>query len=223
MRHRLLLAACAALLATASTASAAQLSGEYLEARTCNVFIGPCFANGEMNLDGKEAIMAWKVDRGSWEGVPLDGLGAALVVAAENTLGYDGVFAMKAGATKSIVLVDERASETQRDALVRFVKESAKSLTEHVVGVIPVPFELKNDHLAGHGLFSAGKIAKIETREVRDSDCVCSNEIVYYLPLADVENFSPAFSTANSYQGKHLDSRWQMQGQANAFLATFRR
>ena len=68
-------------------AAAAQITGEYLEARTCNVYTGPCFANAEMSLSGKEALMAWKVDKGTWNDVQLDGLGAALILHAQGTLG----------------------------------------------------------------------------------------------------------------------------------------
>ena len=38
------------------------------------MWTGPCFANAEMGLAGKEAVMAWKVDQGSWNDVKLDGL-----------------------------------------------------------------------------------------------------------------------------------------------------
>jgi hypothetical protein len=57
-----------------TTASAAQISGEYIEARTCDVYTGPCFANGEMGLSGREAVMAWRVEEGTWNGVELGGL-----------------------------------------------------------------------------------------------------------------------------------------------------
>ena len=55
-------------LAMAANLQAANISGEYLEARTCNVYTGPCFANAEMGLAGKEALMAWKIDKGQWKG-----------------------------------------------------------------------------------------------------------------------------------------------------------
>ena len=126
---------------------AAQITGEYLEARTCNVYTGPCFANAELSLTGKEALMAWKVDKGTWNDVKLDGLGAALVLHAQGTLGFDGVFPMQAGKIKSVVLVDDKASKEQHDALVAFVKNSTKDLSKNVVNVERVPFELKNDHI----------------------------------------------------------------------------
>ena len=75
MRSMHLLTAALVLLSAVSTGLAAEITGEYLEARTCDVYTGPCFANAEMELAGKEALLAWKVDQGSWKGVSLDGLG----------------------------------------------------------------------------------------------------------------------------------------------------
>lgn len=223
MRRIQVIAASAALMLAASIGSAAEISGEYLEARTCSVYTGPCFANAEMGLCGKEALMAWKVDEGRWNGVSLEGLTVALVLKAEGTLGYDGVFPMEAGKIDSVILVDEKANAKQRDALVAFVKDSAKDLTKNVVKVQAAPLKLENDHLSGKGRFSAGKLAKIETRALKAGDCVCTNEIVYYLPLTDVENYSPAYSLTMSYQGDALNNQWTTNNTRSAFLATFRR
>jgi hypothetical protein len=63
-----MLSGCLAVLSLVSTGAAAEISGEYLEARTCDVYTGPCFANGEVGIAGKEAVMAWKVDEGKWAG-----------------------------------------------------------------------------------------------------------------------------------------------------------
>lgn len=211
------------LVLSASVAHAAQITGEYLEARTCDVWTGPCFGNAEMGQAGKEAVMAWKVDEGSFSGVSLDGLGVALVVNAEGTLGTNGIFPMRAGKTRSVILVDEKADEKQRAALVDFVKDTAGELVGKLASVQTVPIELSNDHLDGRGVFQAGEIAKIETRKLGKGDCVCTNEIMFYLPLTEVENFSPAYVKTNSYQGEGLNNKWTAKYQRGAFLATFRR
>ena len=39
----------------------AQIKGQYLETRSADVYVGQCFANGEMNLSGQEAIVAWHI------------------------------------------------------------------------------------------------------------------------------------------------------------------
>lgn len=219
-------AACLAtglLALSAVHVSAAQITGEYLEARTCNVYTGPCFANAEMSLTGKEALIAWKVDKGQWNDVKLDGLGAAVVLKAQGTLGYDGVFPMEAGKIKSIIMVDRRATTRQHAALVSFVKDSAKEYTKDVIKVEKVPFELTNNHLDNVGIFKAGKLAEIKTRKMKDSDCVCTNEVIYYQPLTKIENASVAYSLKLSYQGKGLGTRFTNRGIRSSFLGTFRR
>src|ERR1700686_3222797 len=139
MRGLCSIGACAAILLTCSAAGAGQISGEYLEARSCDVFTGPCFANAQMGSAGKEAVMAWKVDEGRWQGVPVAGLGVAVVLNSEGTLGYDGVFPMKAGAVKSVILVDEKATARQQTALIDFVKHTAHDVLGSVQTVKRVP------------------------------------------------------------------------------------
>jgi len=223
MRSMHLLTAALVLLSAVSTGLAAEITGEYLEARTCDVYTGPCFANAEMELAGKEALLAWKVDQGSWKGVSLDGLGVALVVNSQGTLGYDGVFPMKAGKIKSVILVDEKATSEQHEALVAFVKETAKEILGTVMKIQSVPLTLTNDHLEGRGVFKAGKLAKIETRALQMCDCICTNEIIFYQPLTDVDNFSPAYLNTLSYRGEGLNNKWTTNNLRSAFLATFRR
>ena len=46
--------------------------GAYVEARTAEVFTGGCIMNGEAATTGREALLAWKVDRGSFNGVALE-------------------------------------------------------------------------------------------------------------------------------------------------------
>ncbi|HET6426399.1 MAG TPA: DUF1326 domain-containing protein [Planctomycetaceae bacterium] len=200
-----------------------QIAGEYIEARTCDVYTGPCFANGEMGLSGREAVMAWRVEQGQWNGVELAGLSVAVIANSENTMGDTGVFKMKAGKITSVILVDEKADAAQRTALEAFVRDTAKHYTQHIRLVKPVALKLDNDHLAGKGVFVAGDIAKIETRALAKGDCVCTNEMVYYQPLNKVSDFTPAFSKTLSYTGDGLENQWTTHGQRSAFLATFRR
>ena len=55
MKAKGLLLAVALLLAAPAMA---QISGQYLESRTADVYTGPCFANSEVNLTGREAVLA---------------------------------------------------------------------------------------------------------------------------------------------------------------------
>ena len=138
------------------------------------------------------------------------------MIKAEGTLGSNGIFPMKAGATKSVILVDEKADQKQREALVAFVKDSAGQLIGTLEEVRPVPISLTNDHLEGRGVFKAGDLAEIQTRKMGKRECICTNEIIFYLPLTAVENYSPAYSLVNAYKGEALNSRWVAKNQRNA-------
>ena len=82
----LLMVAC--LMGFFSISMAAQeIRGDYLETRSADVYTGQCFANGEVNLVGNEAILAWHVRTGSWDGIPLHGLTVASAVRATGTGG----------------------------------------------------------------------------------------------------------------------------------------
>ena len=65
----------------------AAVSGDYVEIRSCDVYTGSCFANAEMGLEGKDAIMTWSIRKGEVDGVNLDGLKVVAVVRASGTLG----------------------------------------------------------------------------------------------------------------------------------------
>jgi hypothetical protein len=223
MKCLAILAAVIVTLFTSSLLPAAEISGEYLEARTCDVYTGPCFANGEVGIAGKEAVMAWKVDEGSWAGKDLSGLGVALIIKANDTLGFGGTFYVNPDKITVVIVVDEKADAEQAQALVRFVKENARHLTDDVVKVEKAPITLTNDHLSGKGIFSAGKLAKIETRKLAKGDCICSNESVIYPPLTKVDNAHAAYTVNMTYEGKGLNRTWSSVNKRSAFLATFER
>ena len=42
--------------------------GDYVEARTADVYTGPCVANAEVGLVGNLAVFGWKINRGDWHG-----------------------------------------------------------------------------------------------------------------------------------------------------------
>ncbi|HZT81410.1 MAG TPA: DUF1326 domain-containing protein, partial [Gemmataceae bacterium] len=117
------LALAAVTLAAAAPASAAGITGKYLEARTCDVYTGPCFANAEMNLTGKHAILAWKVEKGSVGDARLDGLSVVALVQASDTLGLE-----QKGPAKAVLIVDSRASAAQKAALVRLAQKQGGDL-----------------------------------------------------------------------------------------------
>ena len=80
MRRAITAIALAGLAAVSVGARGVSIRGAYVEARTAEVFAGGCIMNGEAATTGKEALLAWKVDQGSFEGVALNGLAVVAAV-----------------------------------------------------------------------------------------------------------------------------------------------
>jgi hypothetical protein len=213
-----------AIVLTGTFASADKIQGVYMETRTCQVYTGPCFANAEIGLAGKNAIMAWKIQQGSIsmadEGiVDLSGLSVVLVMRASHTLAFRGVNDPKS--IKSIILVDQRANPVQRQALIQFARKHAGRAGQDIVRIASVPIQMELDLLDLRGQLIAGKEVTIKTRKARPEDCICMNESAYYPPLAKVENFAPGVTIEGKFNGRGLGTRWTTPGDRSAYMATF--
>src|SRR5207244_6269666 len=89
------------------------VTGEYVEARTAEVFTGGCIMNSEAETMGKQAVLAWKVDRGSFNGIALDGLSVVAAIAGDRNLGMQEMGGAKP-AVRSAFFVDQRANPAQQ-------------------------------------------------------------------------------------------------------------
>ncbi len=207
------------LFVAAPGIATAAISGHYLEARTCQVYTGPCFANGETGLAGHEAVMAWNVTEGDHHGVDLAGLNVVVVLKSDATLGFGGI--KDADKIRSMIIIDDKASQSQRDALVDFAKQRIGRAGEYVTSVTSAPITLSLDTAELKGRLTAGKSIELATRQARPGDCICSNESAYYPPLAEVENFAPGVTTLGNVKARALGSTWSIPQSRSAYMATF--
>ena len=210
------------LMAGSIVSAKAAIRGDYVEVRSADVFAGACFANSEVGLVGDEAMLAWKINSGSWNGVDLTGLGIVAVVRAKSTLGDPYHNPLPA---KTVLILDERASAAQRQALEAFVKSMAGPLVDNVVRMEYAPISLETgagEHDARAKL-TAGKFARIETRAICHGDHLCGNEFVYYPPLTEISHAMPAFTIEEAFSGQGLDSVWRRADKRSAFVGTFAR
>lgn len=224
MRRMMFMAALTLLTLTlASFANAQSISGDYIETRSADVWTGPCVANGEMNLAGDQAILAWRVKKGEWNGVPLDGLSVVAVVKANATLGdqYNNPYP-----AKTVVIVDEKACGDQPKALVEFAQSMAGELLKNVVRLEVAPIKVEVSGENGHygaTTVRAGNIAGIQTRAINAKDHLCGNEDVFYQPLAEMTHSMPAVAELDRFDGPGLDVSWTVRGKRSAFVGTFGR
>ncbi len=203
-----------------ATSSRADIEGHYLESRTCQVYTGPCFANAEVGLTGKNAVMAWSIKEGSHNGIELAGLKVVMALKAANTLEFGGI--QDAGKLKSVIYVDEKASTSQQLALVDFAKQHAGRAGKQVARVTVAPIDMSLDVAELNGKLKVNRDdVQLVTRKARPDDCICSNESAYYPPLAKVTNFVPGVTTVGEFKGRGLGSRWSTPGARSAYMGTF--
>src|SRR5215207_6891252 len=172
-----LVLACGAALKS-SRAESNGLKGVYVEARTASVFAGACHYNGELTTAGREAVLAWGVTAGSWDGVSLAGVRAVAVVGSEANL------TDSAAARRSELIVDGNASAAQAAALARALGHAYGAVLGRVAGVrrAPVSFsaEGKSYKVAAPGA------AVLDVEAMPDDLCCRMPQLVWYAPLVSV-------------------------------------
>ena len=204
----------------AAKPSVPTISGDYLEVRSCDVYTGPCFANSEMGLTGKEGIMVWSVRDGNWKGTSLEGLSVIAVVRTDGTLG-DLHYQPRSG--KAVLIVDARANSEQRVALTDLACSLAGKLIKEVVEIKTSRMEVALGTCAKAGCASvkAGGLVEISTRCLGGKDHLCGNEQTFYPPLTNVNGAYPVYMELAAYRGNGLNLTWEWTGQRSAFLAAF--
>ncbi len=220
MNRMFLVVALAVLLVPVAVSANGGIRGDYLEIRTSDVYTGPCFANAEVNLTGREAVIAWKVREGSWQGVNLTGLTVVAVVKAKSTLGDPYANPYPA---RSVIIVDAKAEPQQEKALVDFARSAGGELLANVVKVRKATMETDFGGEKGYASVKAGEIVDLKTRALNEKDHLCGNEIVYYPPLTEVSNAIPAYTLAHAFRGDELNSTWSCPLKRSAFIAEFAR
>lgn len=201
--------------------SSAAVQGSYVEVRTADVYTGPCFANSEVGMAGRRAILAWDIKQGEWQGTNLAGLKVLAVVNAKDNLGdpYHNPYPAKA-----ILIIDQRANVAQREALVAFVQSAGGPLVKHILQVERAPISMTFGSGMDHGTVKvvAGNLARIQTRSLCAGDDICGNEIRYYPPLTKIANSMPAYAVDQTYTGAGLGVVWDTRDNRGAYVGTFR-
>lgn len=215
----LLLAALFLVVPTAVAAADVEVAGTYVEARTADVYTGPCFANSEVGLVGNEAIMAWRIEEGGWDGIDLEGLSVLAIVRSDATLGDPYA---ESRATESVLIVDAGADQSQRRALEGFARGMGGELLADVASVetAEVSFDVSAN---GAASVLAGGLAALRTRPLDHRDHLCGNETVFYPPLAPTDGAAPGVATEHSWQGEGLGATWKSPGKRSSFVGRFRR
>jgi len=219
MRNAMVTAAIlGALGASSASASGARLTGEYVEARTAEVFAGGCIMNSEAETMGRQAIMAWKITSGSFEGVPLDGLTVAAAVAGDRNLGMREMGGEEPTIVKAIITVDPRATRAQRDALVRFVRAMSRGLITEVVRVDTAPIKFATSQTYVEVSVPESMQLTVNKEMKHDPSC---GAMQWFKPFSTLEQSAMGVAEAHSFSGQGLGTKWSAPDKRSAFFGTF--
>ena len=211
------LVACAMVVAVSALVFSSQaenvsLRGDYVEVRTASVFAGACHYNGEVVTTGRDAMMAWNVTSGKWQGVDLTGVRVMAIVSADANLAEGNA------ARQSEIVIDSQASRTQALAMVNALKEKYAASLGKVVAVRSAPITFERN---GRTYAVATNDAAINVEAMPNDLCCRMPNLVWYTPLVGLENRKVGYTSKALYSGRVVGEPWSRSGENSAFYCAF--
>lgn len=213
----LLLLAAPMVSASAGPSGLTSVSGDYVEARTAEVFAGGCIMGSEGETSGREAILAWRVGQGQVNGVAVDGLSVVAIVAADRNLGTHEVGGESPQVVKTALRLDDRATPAQRDALVTLARTLAPALVQDVVDVKAVPISFRRD--AEHLQVTAAD-ASLNVATHVDHSPTCG-AVQWFKPLARTSEAALGLTRDEAWSGSSLGTQWSLSDKRASFYGSF--
>ncbi|OFW46941.1 MAG: hypothetical protein A3J29_09225 [Acidobacteria bacterium RIFCSPLOWO2_12_FULL_67_14b] len=213
-----IVAASTLLAAVVSADDPARLTGEYVEARTAEVFAGGCIMNSEAETMGRQAVMAWRITTGSFKGVAIDGLTVIAAVAGDRNLGMREMGGEAPTAVKAIITVDPRATAAQRDALVALVRELSGGLITQVVRVDTAPVRFATSPTYVEVSASDTLLLTVNKDMKHDPSC---GAMQWFTPFTQMAQSSMGVAETHSFSGSGLGTKWSAPDKRSAFWGTF--
>ncbi|HSB28294.1 MAG TPA: DUF1326 domain-containing protein [Pyrinomonadaceae bacterium] len=195
-----------------SRADNVSLRGDYVEVRTASVFAGACHYNGEVVTTGREAMMAWNVNSGKWQGVDLSGVRVLAIVSSDANL------AETYGARQSEIVIDSKASRAQSLAILNALKTNYAASLGNIVKVRNAPVTFVRE---GKTFAVAADDAKLNVEAMPNDLCCRMPNLVWYTPLVGIENRKVGYTTNASYSGSTVSEQWSRSDENSAFYGTF--
>jgi hypothetical protein len=193
------------------------VTGDYVEARTAEVFTGPCMMGSEGEVSGKEAIMAWRVSRGSMNGVAIDGLAMVAVVSGDRHLSMHEFGAPAPTLVKSVVMLDSRATPAQQRALLSLAKSLAPAVLGDVISTKSVPITFRKDK-EGLAVSAGSASLDVATEFEHPNTCGATR---WFNTLSRTEGSKPGLTRAQQWSGPEFGSQWTQYDRKSSFFGTF--
>ena len=203
---------CVGAVAFSSKAENTTVQGDYVEVRTASVFAGACHFNGEVTTTGRDALMAWNVTSGAWNGVDLTGMRAIAVVSADDNLSN-----AQAG-RRSELIMDKSASHAQAVAMLDAIKSRYAEALGQIISVRTAPINFKHE---GKTYEVASAEAAINVEAMPNDLCCRMPNLVWYSPLVSLGQRKVGYTVKALYAGHTVGDNWERAGENSAFYGNF--
>ena len=136
-----------------------EIEGRLLEVCTCNVLC-PCWVGENPDYKTCDTTIAWGIEKGTVEGVDVDGLTIAVSAHIPNNI-------LEPKSWKAAVFVDDRASDAQQDVLLKLFTGQLGGAVADLAGLIgevvaveraPITFSVQG----GQGKLSIGETVQAD-------------------------------------------------------------
>ncbi len=211
------LAFSASLSTPARASTRPAISGEYVEARTAEVFAGGCIMASEAETTGRQAIMAWHIDAGVLDGVRLDGLTVVAAVVGDRNLGIRDVGGVPPSTIRAVLVVDDRATPGQRRALVALARRQAPRLIRDIVAIEAAPIRFDD---AGHVIRVSAGPTEVAVAKHVEHDPSCG-AMQWFRPFVALQDGAMGLTEQQVFSGDALGVKWSDPGKRSAFWGRF--
>jgi hypothetical protein len=171
----------------------------------------------EGEVAGREAMMAWRVRKGSFKGVSLEGLSVVAMVAGDVNLGTHELGGVAPTSIKSMIIVDRRATSAQQQALVEMARSLAPNLVRGIVrtSAMPITFETAGDDVR---VAAGAATVDINTNVEHSPTCASAQ---WFEPLAAVDDPKIGLTRRFEWSGDGLGARWTLLDRKSSFVGSF--
>jgi len=191
-----------------------QPRGSVLELHSCELYAGGLVISSEATLGGRYMLQAWNFTGGTVDGASLAGLQLAALHSGSQNLAEQ-----KAGAGDVIVYVPEKASKTQRAALVSWLKATQPGFKSAQLQTRVAPMQFSRNE-NGYS-FTAGKFLNVRTASLESCEKGSCGESLWYSPRAATSIFTVAVNNGSHISEPMLKLRWDEAGKRSIFLGKF--
>lgn len=173
---------------------------DYMEDRSNRVFGCYCEWSSENIISGREAILAWLIRSGCYRGVELAGVSLAAVIEGEDTLSRGHP------PRKSVLILDESATATQRRAAEAWVRERHGDMLGTVVRVYTMPVSFVRT--AEKASLTVGQFLQLEMRRARPETDALQGSVHWYDPFIPMSEATLGTTLRSKYAGGEFSHRW---------------